>query len=431
MGYPNNLGYIYIDMKFEDILGKNLLNEDWKEDYKKVSYKVKLMYKTLRKGGFKIGNLIPDMVPFWSGFEIIYDKDTLITYELPTKYHLTLGNQVSPYWLVITGITINCEKHPHLGDDIDIREDILRRLSRKFNNALKGTFDEGEEIKIEVWRKPDLSSDFENTIDESVGESPNEQQRIVNKTKLVYKTFRKGKVKVRIPPIFNNGETVVVMADYELPTKFKIRLDFENSWNRPVQIFVPIEDVKIEFDFKSKNDAVQNELLQSFRHKIKMRFVNYDSDCDIHFMSPSNSIKNTEDHIVKEDRLLDKPNEDFSEIVKKAPTVYKALKKGTVTMDIETYHLGRVITPKKVTINYMLSDLYKVETDPFENNYNVKILIPTMTLDCPEEPELNNNQKIKLHILDIVKKKFNNFGLTIFLRPSHFYLKHNGTWVNL
>ena len=297
MEYPNNLTYIYIDMKFEDILGKNLLNEDWKEDYKKVAYKVKLMYKTLRKGGFKIGNLIPDMVPFWTGFEIIHDKDTLITYELPTKYHLTPGNQVSPYWLVITGITINCEKHPHLGDDIDIREDILRRLSRKFNNALKGTFDEGEEIKIEVWRKPDLSSDFENTIDES--------------------------------------------------------------------------------------------------------------------------------------RLLDKPNEDFSEIVKKAPTVYKALKKGTVTMDIETYHLGRVIKPKKVTINYMLSDLYKVETDPFENNYNVKILIPTITLDCPEEPELNNNQKIKLDILDIVKKKFNNFGLTVFLRPSHFYLKHNGTWVNL
>ena len=417
-------------MKFEDILGKTPLNEELSEDHKKVSHKVKIMYKTLRKGGFKIGNLIPDMVPFWTGFEIIDDKDTLITYELPTKYHLTSGNQMLPYELIITGITINCEKHPALADDIDIREDILRRLARKLNNALKGTFDEGEQVKIQIRKKHNVPSAYENMIDEDV-EDPNEQKRIINKTKLVYKSFRKGKVKVRVPPIFNNGETVVVTANYELPTKFKIRLDFQHSWNRPVQIFVPKEDVKIEFDFKSKNDAVQNQLLESFRHKIKMRFVDYDSNCDLHFISPSNSIKNTEVHVVKEERLWDKPTEDYSQIVNKVPTLYKAFKKGKVTLELASWDLGRVIEPKKVTINYTLSDLYKVETDPFENNYNVKILTPTIILDCPEEPDLKSSQSAKLKVLEVVRKKFNQFGVTIFLRPTQFHLKHNGTWVNL
>ena len=556
-------------MKFGDILGKIPLNEELSEDYKKVAHKVKIMYKTLRKGGFKIGNLIPDMVPFWTGFEIIDDKDTLITYELPTKYHLTSGNQMLPYELIITGITINCEKHPALADDIDIREDILRRLARKLNNALKGTFDEGEQVKIQIRKKHNVPSAYENMIDESVVDyedeylvnkiklafrvlkngnasfdhpfynsqtktlqhrnidfkyelpnhirihknsgdtthpftiqvpefkieserypslhnkseirekilriiadklnkivgtsigveerinivfekphhnknlttpitiresvvnNPQEQEQIIKKSKLVYKSFRKGKVKVRVPPIFNNGETVVVTADYELPTKFKIRLDFENSWNRPIQIFVPKEDVKIEYNFKAINQAVQNELLESFRHKIKMRFVNFDSNCDIHFISPSNSIKNTEDHVVKEERLWDKPTEDYSEIVKKVPTLYKAFKKGKVTLELASWDLGRVIEPKKVTINYTLSDLYKTETDPFENNYNVKILIPTIILDCPEEPDLKSSQSAKLKILEVVRKKFNQFGVTIFLRPTQFHLKHNGTWVNL
>jgi hypothetical protein len=136
-------------------------------------------------------------------------------------------------------------------------------------------------------------------------------------------------------------------------------------------------------------------------------------------------------NLLNEEPLWVNPDDSFSHIVKRVPTIYRALKKGTVIMDIESYHLGRVIKPKKVTINYMLSELYKVETDPYENRYNVKILIPTMSLDCPEEPELNNNQKIKLMILDTVKKKFNNFDMNIILRPSHFYLKHNGTWVNL
>ena len=425
MEYPNNLGYIYRDMKFGDILGEMHLNEELSEHYKKVSHKVKLMYKTLRMGGFKIDKLIPNMVPFWTGFEMIEDGDALITYELPTKYHLTSGNEAISYELIITGITINCEKYPGLADDIDVREDILRRLTRKFNNVLKGTFDEGEQVKIQIRKKHNVPSAYENMIDENV-EDPNEQKRIINKTKLVYKSFRKGKVKVRVPPIFNNGETVVVTANYELPTKFKIRLDFENSWNRPIQIFVPKEDVRIEYNFKSKNEAVQNELLESFRHKIKMRFVNFDSNCDLHFINPSNSIKNTEVHVVKEGE-----ENEYESLIKKAPTVFKALKKGKINMDVDFLSDWRSQTQKKYTFDYDLGNVYIVETDPFENNYNVKILIPTIKINCDENPDLNSNQRIKIDILDKVKQKFQQFGLNIILRATKFHLKHNGTWVKL
>ena len=424
MEYPNKLGYIYKYMKFGDILGEMHLNEELSDHYKKVAHKVKLMYKTLRIGGFKIDKLIPNMVPFWTGFEMIEDGDALITYELPTKYHLTSGNEMISYELIITGITINCEKYPGLADDIDVREDILRRLARKLNNALKGTFDEGEQVKLQLRRKHTVPSAYENMIDESV-EDPNEQKRIINKTKLVYKSFRKGKVKVRVPPIFNNGETVVVTANYELPTKFKIRLDFENSWNRPIQIFVPKEDVRIEYNFKSKNEAVQNELLESFRHKIKMRFVNFDSNCDLHFINPSNSIKNTEVHVVKEEESK------YDHLIKKAPTVFKALKKGKITMDVDFLSDWRSQTQKKYTFDYDLGNVYIVETDPIEKNYNVKILIPTIKINCDENPDLNSNQRIKIDILDKVKQKFQQFGLNIILRATKFHLKHNGTWVKL
>ena len=301
-----------------DILGGLPLNEELSEDYKKVSHKVKLMYKTLRKGRFKINVLIPNMVPFWTGFEMIEDGDELITYELPTKYYLIPGYGALSYKLVISEITINCEKYPGLADDIDVRSDILRRLSRKLNNALKSTFNEGEQVKVEMWRKPDISSTYEYMVDGDL----NEQDKLIKKVKTIYKSL-------------------------------------------------------------------------------------------------------------KEERLWDKPDEDFSEIVKKAPIVYRALKKGSVVMDISSWDIGRVIEPKKCKINYTLSDVYKIETDPFENNYNVKILIPTIKLDCPEDPDVNNSQALKLKVLDVVKKKFNNFDINIFLRATHFRLKHNGTWVNL
>jgi len=407
-------------MKFVDILGEVELSDE----YRKVSRKVKLMYKTLRTGGIKIGKLIPDMVPFFTGFEMIDDKDALITYELPTTYHLESGHET--YNLIITGITINCEKYPGLADDIDIREDLLRRLARRLNNALVGSFNEEQRIKFQIRRKNNLPSyGFENVLDESV-DGPSEQERIVNKTKLVYKTFRKGKVNVRVPPIFNNGETVVVTANYELPTKFKIRLDFENSWNRPVQIFVRIEDVKIEFDFKSKNDAVQNELVQSFRHKIKMRFVNYDSNCDLHFMSPSNSIKNTETHVVKEEE------NKHNHLTKKIPSVYKALRKGTIELTIHQFDYDTIRRQgeEQIKFNYELPNLYKIRIDDYSNNYPVSILVPEIKIDCPEKPELVK-QSIKHRILDKLRKKFNHFDLTLFTRPTEFFRKDNGTWTKL
>jgi hypothetical protein len=112
------------------------------------------MYKTLRTGGVKIGKLIPDMVPFFTGFEMVDDKDALITYELPTTYYLESGNAISPYKIIITGITINCEKYPALADDIDIKGDILGRLSHRLDNALSTSFGEGEQIKFQI-RKND------------------------------------------------------------------------------------------------------------------------------------------------------------------------------------------------------------------------------------------------------------------------------------
>ena len=151
----------------------------------------------------------------------------------------------------------------------------------------------------------------------------------------------------------------MVTANYELPTKFKIRLDFENSWNRPIQIFVPKEDVKIEYNFNSINQAVQNELLESFRHKIKMRFVNFDSNCDLHFINPSNSIKNTEVHVVKEEESK------YDHLIKKIPLVYKALKKGTIELTIHEWDYDRIKSPQleQIKFHYELPDLYKIKTD--------------------------------------------------------------------
>ena len=550
-------------MKFGDILGEMHLNEELSEHYKKVAHKVKLMYKTLRTGGFKIDKLIPNMVPFWTGFEMIEDGDALITYELPTKYHLTSGNEAISYELIITGITINCEKYPGLADDIDVREDILRKLARKLNNALKGTFDEGEQVKIQLRRKHTVPSAYENMIDESVVGSedeylikkiklafkvlrkgkadfdhpfyntqtksiqhrnvdfkyelpnhirihknsgdtlnpftiqvpefkiesekystlqknseirqkvlriiadklnkivgtsigaeqrinivfekphhnknlttpitiresivnnPQEQEQIIKKSKLVYKSFRKGKVKVTLPPVFNDGQEIEVVAKYELPTKFKIRLDFKQVFMRSVTIFLPIDSIKFEFDYESKNKAIENELLEQLRHKIKMKFVHFDSNCDLIFTKYPDAFRNADDHVVKEEESK------YDHLIKKAPTVFKALKKGKISMNIDFLSDWRSQTEKKYTFDYDLGNVYIVETDPFENNYNVKILIPAIKISCDENPDLNNNQRIKMDILDKIKQKFQQFGLNVIQRATKFHLKHNGTWVKL
>jgi hypothetical protein len=59
----------------------------------------------------------------------------------------------------------------------------------------------------------------------------------------------------------------------------------------------------------------------------------------------------------------------------------------------------------------------------------VKILIPSINIKCDENPDLNDNQKIKSDIINIVKKKFNQFELNLIVRPTKFFLKSNGKWI--
>lgn len=406
-------------MKFGDILGEANLSDD----YRKVSRKVKLMYKVMRTGEIKIGKLIPDMVPFFTGFEMVDDKDALITYELPTTYHLESGHET--YNLIITGITINCEKYPGLADDIDVREDLLRRLARRLNNALISSFNEGQQIKFQIRRKDNLPSyGFENMLDENVDDE-REKQRIIKKGKLIYKTFRKGNVKIKFPPIFNDGKEMEIVAKYQLPSKFKMRVDFNHIFNRPLTFFISIEDVKLEFDYVAKYESIKEELIEQILHKIKMKFIRFDSNCEMIFTKYKDAFKDNETHIVKEEE------DEYHSLVKKAPTVFKALKKGSVSMEVDFLSDWRSQTQKKYTFDYDLGDVYIVETDPFENNYNVKILIPSIKINCEKNPDLNNNQRIKMDILHKIKQKFNQFGLNIIQRATKFRLKHNGTWVKL
>lgn len=298
----------------------DILLEDWEDDYRNVSHKLKLMYKLLRVGSVKISKLIPDFeTPFWTGFDWIEDGDALITYELPTEYHLIPGGITSIYRIVIRGITINCEKYPALADDIDIREDLLRYILRRIENYLIPTLQEGDEIEFSIRKNHEENIMFKNVM-------------------------------------------------------------FKN--------------------------------------------------------------------VVNESVVDDKENE-YDTVVKKAPTIFKAFKKGKVTMDVndvELYYRGDN-TPTKHTFNYDIGDLYIVEIDPFENNYHrnvlnrlqgssnqntptaVKILIPSINIKCDENPDLNDNQKIKSDIINIVKKKFNQFELNLIVRPTKFFLKSNGKWI--
>ncbi len=275
----------------------DILLEDWEDDYRNVSHKLKLMYKLLRVGSVKISKLIPDFeTPFWTGFDWIEDGDALITYELPSEYHLIPGSITSIYRIVIRGITINCEKYPALADDIDIREDLLRYILRRIENYLIPTLQEGDEIEFSIRKKHEENIMFKNVVNESV---------------------------------------------------------------------------------------------------------------------------------------VDDKENDYDTVVKKAPTIFKALKKGKITMEVDAIRLfyRGATDPQKYTFDYDLGDVYIVETDPFENNYNVKVLIPAIKINCDENPNLNNIQTIKMDILNIVKKKFNNFGLNIILRATKFRLKHNGKWI--
>jgi hypothetical protein len=405
-------------MKFVDILGEAGLSDE----YRKVSRKVKLIYKTLRTGGVKIGKLIPDMVPFFTGFEMVDDKDALITYELPTTYYLESGNAISPYKIIITGITINCEKYPALADDIDIKGDILGRLSHRLDNALSTSFGEGEQIKFQIRKNNNLpSSGFENVLDESIVNDPIEQERQIEKAKTVYKAFRKGTLKFKINDNLD-GEHVII-AKYELPKMYKLKTSFLEEYMRNIGIIVNWKDIKCEIIEGPKNTRkpIIDYVLQMIRQKIER----FEYNIVLHFDNQKpNDVKGGQIITLKEEN-------EHETLVKKAPTVFKALKKGKVSMDVDFLSDWRSQTQKKYTFNYDLGNVYIIETDPFENNYNVKVLIPTIKINCEENPDLNNNQRIKLDILDLIKKKFNNFGLNIILRATKFHLKHNGTWVKL
>jgi hypothetical protein len=384
------------------------------------------MYKTLRTGGFKIDKLIPNMVPFWTGFEMIDDGDALITYELPTTYHLTSGNASSSYKIIITGITINCEKYPGLGDDIDVREDLLRRLARKLNNALKVTFNEGEYIELSIRKKDNLPSyGFENMLDESIVDDPIEQEKQIEKAKIVYKAFRKGTLKFKINDNLD-GEHVIV-AKYELPKVYKLKTSFLEEYMRNIGIIVNWKDIKCEIIEGPKN--TRKPLIDYVLQMIKQRIERFEYNIVLHFDNQKpNDVKGGQIIALKEEK-----ENEHETLVKKAPTVFKALKKGKITMEVDAIRLfyRGATDPQKYTFDYDLGDVYIVETDPFENNYNVKVLIPAIKINCDENPNLNNIQTIKMDILNIVKKKFNNFGLNVILRATKFRLKHNGTWVNL
>jgi hypothetical protein len=384
------------------------------------------MYKTLRTGGVKIGKLIPDMVPFFTGFEMIDDKDALITYELPTTYYLESGNAISPYKIIITGITINCEKYPALADDIDIKGDILGRLSHRLDNALSTSFGEGEEIKFQIRKNNNLpSSGFENVLDESIVNDPIEQERQIEKAKTVYKAFRKGTLKFKINDNLD-GEHIII-AKYELPKMYKLKTSFLEEYMRNIGIIVNWKDIKCEIIEGPKNTRkpIIDYVLQMIRQKIER----FEYNIVLHFDNQKpNDVKGGEIVTLKEEK-----ENEHETLVKKAPTVFKALKKGKVTMEVDAIRLfyRGATDPQKYTFDYDLGDVYIVETDPFENNYNVKVLIPAIKINCDENPNLNNIQTIKMDILNIVKKKFNNFGLNIILRATKFRLKHNGTWVKL
>lgn len=409
-------------MKFVDILGESMLSDE----YRKVSRRVKLMYKTLRTGGFKIDKLIPNMVPFWTGFEMIDDGDALITYELPTTYHLTSGNASSSYKIIITGITINCEKYPGLADDIDVREDLLRRLARKLNNALKVTFNEGEYIELSIRKKDNLPSyGFENMLDESIVDDPIEQEKQIEKAKIVYKAFRKGTLKFKINDNLD-GEHIIV-AKYELPKVYKLKTNFLEEYMRNIGIIVNWKDIKCEIIEGPKN--TRKPIIDYVLQMIKQRIERFEYNIVLHFDNQKpNDVKGGQIIALKEEK-----ENEHETLVKKAPTVFKALKKGKITIEVDAIRLfyRGATDPQKYTFDYDLGDVYIVETDPFENNYNVKVLIPAIKINCDENPNLNNIQTIKMDILNIVKKKFNNFGLNIILRATKFRLKHNGTWVKL
>jgi hypothetical protein len=288
---------------------------------------------------------------------------------------------------------------------------------------LKGTFDEGEQVRFSIRKKHNVPSAYENMLDESIVDDPIEQERQIEKAKTVYKAFRKGTLKFKINDNLD-GEHVII-AKYELPKVFKLKTSFLEEYMRNIGIIVNWKDIKCEIIEGPKNTRkpIIDYVLQMIRQKIER----FEYNIVLHFDNQKpNDVKGGKIITLKEEK-----ENEHETLVKKAPTVFKALKKGKISMDVDFLSDWRSQTQKKYTFNYDLGNVYIIETDPFENNYNVKVLIPTIKINCEENPDLNNNQRIKLDILDLIKKKFNNFGLNVILRATKFHLKHNGTWVKL
>ena len=216
-----------------------------------------------------------------------------------------------------------------------------------------------------------------------------------------------------------------IVAKYQLPSKFKMRVDFNHIFNRPLTFFISIEDVKLEFDYVAKYESIKEELIEQILHKIKMKFIRFDSNCDMIFTKYKDAFKDVETHVIKEE-------EKYNHLTKKVPTIYKALKKGSIELTIHQfdYDIIKQQSEEQIKFNYELPNLYKIRIDDYSNNYPVSILVPEIKIECPEKPELVK-QSTKHRLLDKLRKKFNHFDLTLFTRPTEFFLKNNGTWTSL
>ena len=411
-------------MKFRDILGEAMLSDE----YRKVSHKVKLMYKTLRKGRIEIGKLIPDMVPFFTGFEMVDNKDALITYELPNTYHLESGHEI--YNLIITGITINCEKYPGLADDIDIREDLLRRLAHRLNNALIGSFNEGQQIKFQIRKKGNLPSyGFVNLIGESVVDP--EDSNLVNKIKLAFKVLKNGNA-IFDHPFYNTKTKTLqhrtVDFKYELPNNIRIHKNHGDTTN-PFTIWVPEFKIYSEtYSTLGNSSEVREKVLRIISDKLNKIIgmsLGDQERINIVFEKPHhNKILSTPVNINEE-------STEDQNTMKKAPTIYKALKKGTIELDIHAWNYNTVRPEKEeqIKFEYELPNTYKIIYEEYNNRFPVLIHIPELKIKCPQEPELETAPFIKGRIMEKIRVKFQNFGLSIFIRTSQLHKKNNGTWV--
>ena len=71
--------------------------------------------------------------------------------------------------------------------------------------------------------------------------------------------------------------------------------------NEIVEIRDEIKDIIKDLIKVLPEISIENELLEQLRHKIKMKFVHFDSNCDLIFTKYPDAFRNADDHIVKEE----------------------------------------------------------------------------------------------------------------------------------